>query len=166
MSSPHLLFVTGRLAEFALRRILEELAPRIGITASVVVLPITVIALATTRWIATHLTVPPGIERIILPGLCQGDLALVESPVGVPVQRGPADLRDLPDFFRASPRADAQYGAHNIQILAEINHAPQMALDDLLAQADALRAAGADLIDVGCDPGEPWLEGCRVGTQR
>jgi dihydropteroate synthase len=157
MSSPHLLFVTGRLAEFALRRGLEELAPRAGFTWSIAVLPITVIALATTRWIATHLTVPPGIELVILPGLCQGDLAVVEDTAGVPVQRGPADLRDLPDFFRASPRADAQYGDHNIQILAEINHAPRLSLDELLSQADALRATGADLIDVGCDPGEPWL---------
>jgi dihydropteroate synthase-like protein len=29
-------------------------------------------------------------------------------------------------------------------------------LADILAQADALRRDGADLIDVGCDPGEAW----------
>ena len=36
-ASPRYLFVTGRLAEFALRRMLEELAPRAGFHAEVAV---------------------------------------------------------------------------------------------------------------------------------
>jgi hypothetical protein len=63
-----LLFVTGRLAEPALRRMLEEIAPRAGFSFRVAVLPISVAALATTKWIASHLTIPEGIDRIILPG--------------------------------------------------------------------------------------------------
>ena len=55
MGRAHLLFVTGKLAEPSLRRTLEELAPRVGFEYSVVVLPITVVALATTPWIARHL---------------------------------------------------------------------------------------------------------------
>ena len=39
------LFVTGRLAEFALRQVLDELAPRAGFAAEVAVLPISVAAL-------------------------------------------------------------------------------------------------------------------------
>ena len=58
-----LLFVTGRLAEPALRRVLAELAPAAGLRAEVAVLPITVAALLTTPWVARHLTVPAGVGR-------------------------------------------------------------------------------------------------------
>src|SRR5882762_5332896 len=126
MHKPHLLFVTGKLAEPALRRLLADLAGRAGFDFSVAVLPITVAALTTTPWVARHLTVPPGIERVILPGLCGGDLAEVAAVAGVPVERGPVDLRDLPDFFKADkPKTD--YGTFDIAILAEINYAPRLA---------------------------------------
>src|SRR5262245_22098779 len=47
MSREHLLFVTGKLAEPALRRTLRDLSDRAGFDHSVAVLPITVVALAT-----------------------------------------------------------------------------------------------------------------------
>ncbi len=156
MSLPHLLFVTGKLAEPSLRRQLEDLAPRAGFAWSVAVLPITVVALAPTSWIARHLTLPEGIDRIILPGLCPGDLLPVEQATGLPVERGPKDLRDLPDHFRAARRAPQGWGAHDIAILAEINHAPRLATADLLTQARTHHRDGADLIDLGCDPGSSW----------
>lgn len=131
---PHLLFVTGKLAETALRRTLAELAPRAGFDYDVAVLPITVVALAATPWIARHLSVPAGVDRVVLPGLCAGDLAPVQALTSAPVERGPTDLRDLPDFFRAAP-APADYGAYDIAILAEINHAPRLPREELLSQA-------------------------------
>ena len=152
---PHLLFITGKLAEPALRRLLADLGPRAGFESTVAVLPITVAALMTTPWVARHLTVPAGIDRLVLPGWCAGDLAEVQAVAGVPVQRGPKDLRDLPDFFGTQPESPSGYGAHDITILAEINHAPRLTRDELLSQAKALREEGADLIDVGCDPGGP-----------
>jgi dihydropteroate synthase-like protein len=156
MNRPHLLFVTGKLAEPSLRRSLEDLAPRAGFDFSVQVLPITVVALATTPWIARHLQATEGVDRVILPGLCSGDLEPVRTAVRTEVERGPADLRDLPDHFRAARQPRQDYGAHDIVILAEINHAPQLTRADILLQACNLRAAGADLIDVGCDPGGGW----------
>ncbi|MGH7169060.1 MAG: DUF6513 domain-containing protein, partial [Gemmataceae bacterium] len=154
MERPHLLFVTGKLAEPSLRRLLDDLAPRAGFAFSVAVLPISVVALATTSWIARHLTVPPGIDRIIVPGLCQGELESLQDG-GAAVERGPADLRDLPDFFSAAgPSSD--YGTFDIDIIAEINHAPRLDRAELLRQALALREDGADVIDVGCDPGATW----------
>jgi dihydropteroate synthase-like protein len=153
---PHILFVTGKLAEPALRRALAELAPQAGFEPSVAVLPITVAALMTAPWAARHLSVPPGIDRVLLPGWCAGDLAPVEAVAKVPVERGPKDLRDLPTFFGKRTGPPPDYGIHNIVIIAEINHAPRLGRDELLAQARALRDEGADVIDVGCDPGATW----------
>src|SRR5262245_6373118 len=99
MSRPHWCFVTGKLAEPSLRRPLAELAPQAECEYSVAVLPITVAALATTPWIARHLGVAPGIDRILLPGSCAGELEPLARQFGVPVERGPKDLRDLPEFF-------------------------------------------------------------------
>src|SRR2546426_4934061 len=120
MNRPNLLFVTGRLAEPALRRLLAELAPRAGFEYAVAVLPITVIALAPTTWVARHLTVPPQMDRVILPGLCLGDLDVISERAGVPVERGPKDLRDLPEHFGGEVGLPPGYGAYDIAILAEI----------------------------------------------
>src|SRR5262245_66675235 len=91
MQRPHLLFVTGKLAEHALRRTLEDLAPRAGFEYEVAVLPITVVALATTPWIARHLAVPGGIDRVVLPGLCLGELEAVSQALAV--ERGRSEER-------------------------------------------------------------------------
>jgi dihydropteroate synthase len=148
-------FVTGRLAEHSLRGVLVELAPRAGFEYSIDVLPITVAALLTTDWIAPRIRVPQGTTRVLLPGYCQGELAVIERAAGVPVERGPRDLRRLPEYFGHPQRAD-DYGAYTIEILAEINHAPRLALAEILAEAGRLKADGADIIDVGCEPGYQW----------
>jgi dihydropteroate synthase-like protein len=153
---PHLLFITGKLAEPSLRRVLIDLAPTAGFEYSVAVAPITVVALATTSWLARHVTPPPQAERVILPGLCNGDTQTLSDAWNLPVQRGPADLRDLPDYFgqAATPRTD--YGGFDIEILAEINHAPRLARSEVLRIARQAHQDGADVIDLGCDPGEAW----------
>jgi dihydropteroate synthase-like protein len=156
MSRPHLLFVTGKLAEPALRRILADLAPQAGFDYTVAVLPISVAALATTPWIANHLSVPENIERILLPGLCAGDLNVLSRPGGVAVDRGPKDILDLPEFFGSELKPRMDYGAYDIQILAEINHVARMTLDEILKAARDYRDSGADVIDLGCDPGDEW----------
>lgn len=153
---PRILFVTGRLAEFALRRLLDELAPRAGFVPEVQVLPISVAALMPPKWVARHLEPPPGIDKVILPGHCKGDLSLVAAKAGVPVELGPEDLRDLPRHFGEGDRRLQDYGAFDIEILAEINHAPRLARSEILAEADRFRSEGADRIDLGCDPGGPW----------
>ena len=151
-----ILFVTGKLAEPALRRTLADLAPRAGFAFDVAVMPITVAALLTTDWVARRLEVPAGTTRVLLPGFCRGDLAPVGAAAGVPVERGPTDLRELPEWFGRPGGPPPGYGAYTVEILAEVNHAPRLALDALLAVADHYRASGADVIDVGCDPGSTW----------
>src|SRR5687767_2945915 len=92
-----ILFVTGKLAEPSLRKVLAELAPVAGFEPQIAVMPITVAALLTTEWVSRKLQVPAAVERIILPGYCRGELT--EIPTSVPVERGPKDLRDLPEYF-------------------------------------------------------------------
>jgi dihydropteroate synthase-like protein len=154
MAREHIHFVTGRLAEDALRRTVAEVAARVGFDYSIDVLGITVAALMTTDWIAARLRVPESATRVVLPGYCRGALRPVEEASRRPVERGPKDLRDLPDYFGQPPARD--YGAYSIEILAEINHAPQWTLPALLEEADRLRRDGADVIDLGCTPGQSW----------
>jgi dihydropteroate synthase len=151
----HLQFVTGRLAEHALRAVADRLGGQIGFDYTIDVLPITVAALMTPAWIARHVRRDAPATKVIVPGYCEGDLAPIEAATGLPVERGPRDLRRLDELFGRQPQAEG-YGQYDIEILAEINHAPRLAVTDILAQAAALKADGADLIDVGCDPGEPW----------
>src|SRR5262249_23127405 len=119
MTRPHYLFVTGKLAEPALRRTLAELAPKVSFDIGIAVLPISVVSLASTTWIARHLSAPANVDRVILPGLCPGDLNVVEETVTRPVERGPADLRDLPEYYGQDGGVPAGYGDHDITILAE-----------------------------------------------
>ena len=149
------LFVTGTLAEPALRRVLAELEP--AIQPTVAVLRITVAALMTTPWIARHLEVPPDVDLVLIPGLCEGDPAILREQFGVPVEKGPKDLREIPRYFGQSA-ALQDYGRYTVEILAEINNAPRLSLDQLSRAADYFRASGADIIDVGCTPGLPYPE--------
>jgi dihydropteroate synthase-like protein len=154
---PRILFVTGKLAEPALRRVLADLAPKAGFEPEVAVLPITVAALMTANWVARHLSPPPAeVERVILPGFCRGDVGEVAGVCRAPAELGPKDLRDLPEFFGGRSGPPPGYGAFDIEIIAEVNHAPQKPPDAIIAEARRYRAGGADVIDLGCDPGGAW----------
>ncbi|MDQ3428041.1 MAG: DUF6513 domain-containing protein [Gemmatimonadota bacterium] len=146
-------FVTGKLAEPALRRVLEEMEP--PFEARVAVLKITVAALMTTSWIARFLEIPPDTDLVLLPGLCEGDTAAISERVGVPVEKGPKDLREIPRYFGQAAAA-LDYGRFAIEILAEINNAPRLSREAVRAAADYYRASGADVIDIGCTPGLPF----------
>jgi dihydropteroate synthase len=147
------LFVTGRLAEPALRRVLDQMRP--PFEAAVAVMKITVAALMTVPWIARFLELPPGTDLVLLPGLVEGDPTELSARLGVPVERGPKDLREIPRYFGQAAAA-ADYGAYDIEILAEINNAPKLTREAIRAAADYFRSSGADLIDLGCTPGVPF----------
>ena len=155
MPAEHIHFVTGRLAEHSLRSMIDSLSATLGFTYSIEVLPITVAALMTPEWIARRIHVPGETTRVLVPGYCSGDLEPIASVAGIPVERGPRDLRELPAFFGRAP-IPADYGAYDIEIIAEINHCPRLSLAEILGEARKLKADGADVIDVGCNPDGPW----------
>jgi dihydropteroate synthase-like protein len=95
-----------------------------------------------------------GIDRIMLTGYCKGELQTIAEQAGAPVELGPRDLRDLPEHF--GKKALTEYGGYDLEIIAEINHAPQFSRERILHQARHFRESGADVIDIGCNTGETW----------
>mgnify|MGYP001556284326 CR=1 FL=1 len=118
----------------------------------VAMLPITVAALMTTEWIAKHLEVPEGTDLVLIPGLCEGATASIAERFTVRVEKGPKDLREIPEYFgQAAARED--YGAWDIEIIAEINNAPRLSREAIVREAMRFRDSGADYVDIGCTPG-------------
>ena len=164
-------FVTGRLAEPALRDLLARIAPDFGFEYEVVVLGVSVAALLTPDLVARRLELPPGVDRVLLPGHCAGDLVEVERRAGTRVQLGPKDLRQLPRWFRSGETGfegpPEDYGRHRLEIVAEINHVPRLDEAEILRLAEHYRQSGADIVDLGCDPGTSFADlGDRVKLLR
>lgn len=124
-------------------------------------MPISVAALMTTSWIARHFSLPPDHRRhvdlppdcdlILLPGFCEGELAEIEQTLGIPAERGPKDLIDIPSYFSVE-RQRENYGAYSVRIIAEIQDALQLSDEALLDRAAYYHASGADVIDLGIGP--------------
>jgi dihydropteroate synthase-like protein len=154
----HYHFVTGKLAEPAVRTIVTGLSKQFGWDYSVSVMPITVAALMTAPWLLKRLVVPAEATELILPGYLQPELDTIGQAVAIPVRCGPKNIRDLPKLFGQATVRSSDYGQHSIEILAEINHANQLSLAQLQVCAQQLQQAGADIIDLGCTPNQPWKE--------
>jgi dihydropteroate synthase-like protein len=155
--SEHILFLTGRLAEPQLRRVLAELADlgEVGCTWEVRVLGVQVAALMTADMIRRRLSDIGQADRILLPGRCRGDLDALAQHFGIPVERGPDELMDLPEYFGKQRRAP-DLSRHDVRIFAELVDAPRMSIDAILAQAAVYAADGADVIDIGGLPQTPF----------
>jgi dihydropteroate synthase-like protein len=152
--SDRLLFLTGHLAQPRLQRILEGLGET-AFTWDIVDIGVQVAALMTEAIILRRLPRPVQATRVIFPGRAGVDPERLTAEFGVPFQRGPDELADLPAFFgRGGGPPDLS--RHDVRIFAEIVDAPLLPLDHLLARAAGLRAQGADVIDLGCRPGTPF----------
>jgi dihydropteroate synthase len=144
---PRYLFVTGKLAARSLEATLETLSA--DLEYEIAILPISVAALMDTGFVAKHLANGRGCERVMIPGLCGGDLKPIADRLGVEVLRGPNSLKEIPKFFGKSHRLDG-YGAYQTKIIAEIVNASELDLDQILERASYFEAGGADVIDLGC----------------
>lgn len=149
-----LLFLTGRLAQPSLERVLAGMPER-PFDYQVHDLGLKVAALMTADMIARRLPDVMGAARVIVPGCCAGALEALQERLGVPVERGPKDLKDLPEFF-GGKRRKVDLSRYDIRIFAEIVEAPQLDIAAIVARAEDYRRDGADVIDLGCLPGEPF----------
>jgi dihydropteroate synthase-like protein len=150
----HLLFLTGRLAKPRVAKVLAAIAPT-SFTYEVHDVGVKVAALMTADLIRRRLPLPVKADRILVPGRCRVDLDALGAHYTVPVQRGPDDINDLPEFFggKGKPR---DLSRHDVRIFAEIVEAPTLSVPDILQRAAEYHAAGADVIDLGCLPDTPF----------
>lgn len=152
--SEHILFVTGHLAEPRLRQVLQSMVPT-PFTWEVRNIGVKVAALMTPEIVRRRLGDLGAATRIVLPGRCKGDLAALGTALGVPVELGPEEVKDLPQHFGAKG-AHRDLRAHDCRIFAEIVEAPGLTVAGILARAASLKAEGADVIDLGCLPDTPF----------
>jgi dihydropteroate synthase len=156
----HIVFLTGRLAQEPLTRVLAGLdaAP---FTWEVREIGLQVAALMTADMIRRRVAAPvlteqPGAaprkaDRLIVPGRCRGDCDALSAHYGITVQRGPEELKDLPRFFNRAA-APVDLSAYEVAIFAEIVDAPRLSVAAIVERARALARDGADVIDLGCLP--------------
>ncbi|TWT47969.1 hypothetical protein KOR42_40530 [Thalassoglobus neptunius] len=153
------LFLTGRLAERLVRRNVEAVSADAGFSGEVHVLGISVAALMHVDWLLKKL--PEKLDRydaIIVPGLCRGDLSKLSERYETPFLRGPKEIQELGNFLGRGSSPPPSLDSFDIEIIAEINHAPLKTREEVLALADHYRDSGADRIDLGCVPGQSWDE--------
>ena len=129
----HILFLTGRLAEQSLRRVLDSMAPA-PFTWEVREIGLQVAALMTADMIRRRVAAPLEAARIIVPGRCRGDLDGLGSHFGVPFERGPEELKDLPQFFNREAKP-VDLSGYDVAIFAEIVDAPRLAVEDICLRA-------------------------------
>jgi len=149
-----ILFLTGKLAHRSLEAVLESMHPT-PFHYKVARLGITVAGLMTADFIRRHLPDAAGADRIVVPGRCRGDLAALSVHYGVPVERGPDELKDMPRFFGASGKRP-DLSKRDVLLFAEIVDAPNLDIAGIVARAATFRADGADVIDLGCLPDTPF----------
>lgn len=154
----NLLFLTGKLAEKSLDRVLREIQNNSKTPAfkyRIQQVGVSVAALMTPHLIKRRVKDAGDADKVILPGLCQGDIAALATEYGVPVERGPEDLKDLPQYFgQAGKKPDlSQY---TVLIFAEVVDAPYLTVDGIVEKAKAFQAQGANVIDLGCLPEVPF----------
>ena len=150
----HILFLTGKLAEKRLQRVLDAMQP-VEFSYQIRNIGVSVAALMTAQMIKRRLDNLDGVDRIIVPGLCRGNLDALGEELGIPVRRGTVDVKDLPVFFGRVSKP-VSLDKHSVGIFAEIVEAPLISIDAILARAAAYKRDGADVIDVGCLPDTPF----------
>lgn len=152
--SSHLLFLTGKLAEKSLHKVLESMQPT-DFTYEVHQIGVSVAALMTTDLIARRLKDVSKFDKVMLPGRCRGDIEALAHQLGTAVERGPEELKDLPQHFGHEAKK-SDLSEYSTQIFAEIVDAPNMSVEQILDRAEQYKKDGANVIDLGCLPNTPF----------
>lgn len=149
-----LLFLTGHLAEPRLRQTVAGLGLPEG-SWRVHNIGIKVAALMTEAIVRNRLKKPLEADRVIVPGRSRMDLDSLSAHFGAAFERGPDEIVDIPQFFGHGGKPP-DLSRHDLRIFAEIVEAPGLTLEELVARAMTHKAAGADVIDIGCQPDVPF----------
>ena len=105
-----ILFLTGKLAEKQLAKILENMSVPSPCKKPpewnyrVKQLGLSVAALMTGDLILRRLQDVKGINKVILPGRVRVDIDKLSKNYGIPFERGPEEIRDIPEFFGRSEK--------------------------------------------------------------
>ncbi len=151
----NLLFLTGKLAEKSLNKVLSEVqnnSKTPPFKYRVEQIGVSVAALMTPDLIARRVKQTGDADKMIVPGLCQGDLTKLEAQYGIPVERGPEDLKDLPQYF-GHAGVEPDLSRYSVQIFAEIVDAPYLSVEGIVKKAQYFQQQGANVVDLGCLPG-------------
>ncbi|MDP4026198.1 DUF6513 domain-containing protein [Methylobacterium sp. NEAU 140] len=155
MSIPeHIVFVTGRLARARLEKTLAGL-PADRFRWSIADAGVKVAALMTEEIIRRRVEIPEGATRIVLPGRCRANPEALANHFGLPVERGPDEIVDLPAWLGLAGRK-LDLSRQDIKIFSEIVDASKMTVAEILAKGRDLARRGADVIDLGGLPDTPF----------
>ena len=140
----HILFLTGKLAEKRLHRVLESIAVE-DFTYEIRNIGVNVASLMTAGMISRRLQTVGDADRVIVPGLCRGDLGQLTEKFAVPFVRGTDDLKDLPKYF-GRKFEETDLSRHAVRIFAEIVDAAEITTEELVQRAMGFRAMQFNLV--------------------
>jgi len=151
-----ILFITGKLAEASLHKVLAAMAP-LPFEHHVHQLGVSVAALITDKMLARRLSKQDltDYDQIIVPGRCRGDLDALSQQLGIAVVRGPEEVKDLPLFF-GKQRQIPDLSRYDVNIFAEIVDSPDRSIESIVERARYYGDCGANVIDIGCLPEEQF----------
>ena len=148
-----ILFITGHLARPRLEAVLQGMNG--AFDWKVLDIGVKVAALMTEEIIQRRLPQPIEADKIMLPGRCRADLDRLSNNFGVPFERGPDELKDIPYYFGRARKAE-DMSKYDIQIFAEIVDASALSVEQIVQRSDDYIRRRANVIDLGCLPDTPF----------
>ena len=149
-----LLFLTGHLAENRLKSTVAGAGLAAG-SWRVANIGIKVAALMTEKIVRNRLKGPLHASRVIVPGRSRMDLESLAQHYGVPFERGPDEIADLPAYLGHGGKPP-HFSNHNLSIFAASVDATAASAEGMIDRAREQTSKGADVIDIGCQPETPF----------
>ena len=147
--SEKILFLTGKLAKRQLERILNSMKPEFSYQINQI--GVNVAALMSESIIMRRLSKNQSFDRIIVPGKFRGNLKKLSSFFNIPVERGPDDVSNIPDYFGMKIVED-KLEDYDCEIFAEIVDAAILSIPQIVKISKKYIRDGANVIDLGCMP--------------